>query len=350
MEKLLVEFARHCDRSAFELIFISLQSRGDLAREIESCGWQIIALEKREGLQPSVVLRLANQLRTIRPHVVHTHNTAAYFYGVAAAKFVHVPRVIHTRHGQRINASSRQTLVFSQMSRWVEHIVSVSSDGSQMTKQEGICDQKLKTIHNGVDLHRYVPRAQRAPGRALVVARLSPEKDIATLLQAMKHVTEIHDSTSNRLMLDVVGDGSERESLQQLSQKLGICDRVFFHGMQDDIASRMHDASLFVLPSTSEGISLTILEAMASGLPVVACRVGGNPEVVVDGETGILVPARDPKSLAEALIRLHGDVHLSQMMGTAGRRRVERDFCVRRMVRAYESLYRGEHPLQHEAA
>ena len=182
MEKMLVEFLLrcHCDRSVFELTFISLQSRGELANEIESLGLLVIAMDKSEGLQTSLILRLAKQLRSICPHAVHTHNTAAYLYGVAAAKIARVPRVIHTRHGQRINASLRQTRIFRQMSRWVDHIVSVSSDGAKMTKQEGIKGIKVQTIHNGVDLKRYCYHSQRAPGRALVVARLSPEKDVAT--------------------------------------------------------------------------------------------------------------------------------------------------------------------------
>ena len=335
MEKLLVEFAKFTDRSRYELTFVSLQRRGDLATQIESHRCPVIAMNKTEGLKPALVARLASTLRKIRPDVVHTHNTAGYVYGVAAAAIAGVPRIIHTRHGQRFESSRRQTLLFRSLSRWVDHVVSVSADGCQLTIHEGIPTSKASTICNGVDLARFKFVPNRPRGRAVVVARLSPEKDIATLIRAM----EIIRRSSADLCLDIVGDGSERESLESLSLALGLSDLVRFHGMRDDVPSVLATASLFVLPSVTEGISLTLLEAMAAGLPVVACDVGGNPEVVADEETGILVPPRDPQAMAEAMLRFHQDSALAQRFGRSGRQRVEQKFCIRGMVRAYESLY-----------
>ena len=136
-----------------------------------------------------------------------------------------------------------------------------------------------------------------------------------------------------------MGDGPCRAALAALAAGLGIQDQVAFSGEADNVPELLAQASMFVLPSLSEGVSLSLLEAMATGLPVVATRVGGNVEVVEEGQTGFLVPAREPARLAEAIIRLAADPDLACRMGTAGRRRVETTFDVRAMVRAYEALY-----------
>ncbi len=338
MEKLLVEFARFADRSRYELTFVSLQPRGDLASEIESHRWPVIAMDKADGLKPRLVAQLAKTFLRIKPDVVHTHNTAAYVYGVAAARIARVPRIIHTRHGQRFDCSRRQTTLFRGLSRWVDRVVSVSNDGARLTIKEGISAAKTATIFNGVDLDRFTLVDNRPRGRAVVVARLSPEKDIASLIQAI-HVAKLRHC---RLALDVIGDGSERQRLETLTQSLQLCDQIRFHGIRDDIPAVLAQASMFVLPSVTEGISLTLLEAMATGLPVVACDVGGNPEVVADGQTGILVPPRDPAAIAEAIQRLNDDPQLVRRLGNQGRARVEAKFCVRKMVHAYENLYSAE--------
>lgn len=335
MERLLVEFARFTDRSRHALTFVSLQQRGDLACQIESHRWPVVAMNKVEGLKPKLVFQLAQTLRQIKPDVVHTHNTAACVYGVPAAKIAGVPCIIHTRHGQRFDSSRRQTTLFRGLSRWVDRVVTVSDDSAQLTIDEGIRVEKTCTIPNGVDLDQFSVVEYRPRGKAVVVARLSPEKDIASLIQAV-HIAQQRGCD---LTLDVIGDGSERNHLEQLTRSLGLWDSIQFRGICRDIPKVLADASMFVLPSITEGISLTLLEAMATGLPVVACNVGGNPEVVADGRTGILVPPQTPEAIADAMQLLQSDQALSQRYGMEGRSRVESKFCVRNMVRAYESLY-----------
>jgi glycosyltransferase involved in cell wall biosynthesis len=168
-----------------------------------------------------------------------------------------------------------------------------------------------------------------------MVARLSPGKDVGSLLHALAILSKERPS----IQLAIAGDGPCREELQQLSSTLGLGGRVRFLGNVQNVPALLADASLFVLPSLSEGISLTLLEAMARGLPVVATRVGGNPEVVIDGETGLLVPAQSPRELAAAIGRIAGDWDQGRQMGLAGRKRVERHFDIRRMVASYHYLY-----------
>jgi glycosyltransferase involved in cell wall biosynthesis len=174
----------------------------------------------------------------------------------------------------------------------------------------------------------------------VVVARLSPEKDIATLLGAVALAAREHPP----LRLEIAGDGPLRAELEAEASALGIADRVTFLGEVGDVPALLWRASLLALSSRTEGIALTLLEAMARGLPVVATAVGGNPEVVEDGRTGLLVPPGDSQALARAIVELIGDPERALRMGRDGRLRVERAFDARRMVADYEALYLDSPP------
>ena len=166
---------------------------------------------------------------------------------------------------------------------------------------------------------------------------MSPEKDVANLVRA----TALTAGQADDLRIVVAGGGPCLNDLTSLVSELNVADRVAFRGEVRDVPSLLADASIFVLPSLSEGIPLTVLEAMAAGLPVVATRVGGIPEVVVHGETGLLVPPADPRALSQAILDLWRDPEKAWLMGKAGRRRVEGLFDVRQMVAEYESVYLG---------
>jgi glycosyltransferase involved in cell wall biosynthesis len=164
---------------------------------------------------------------------------------------------------------------------------------------------------------------------------LSAEKDIATLLRAMALV--VRQQPEFRLV--IAGSGPMGADLARLANELNLGDSVRLLGEVRDVPGLLAKARFFVLSSLTEGISLTLLEAMSCGLPVVATRVGGNPEVVVDGETGILVPPSDADAMAHAMLALHKDQDRGRAMGLAGRQRVARHFEIGRMVAAYEALY-----------
>jgi len=334
-EKLLVEFARHADPRCFTPFFVSLADRGALAGDLESCGARVIAMAQPSGLKPSLLYRLIRLFHLLRPSVVHTHDHRALFYGGPAAWAARVPLVINTRHGRNCHFTPRQVAVGRHLARLVDRYVCVSDDVKSQCVAEGIAPARLRTIKNGIDVERFAFSGPCPGGPIVTVARLSLEKDIANLVRAV--AAAARDELG--LRVEIAGNGPCLPELVQLVADLGVEERVAFLGQVRDVPALLARASLFVLPSRSEGISLTLLEAMACGLPTVATRVGGNPEVVLDEETGLLVPSGDPVALAEALLRIRRDPERGLRMGQAGRRRVERHFEIRRMVADYESLY-----------
>lgn len=270
--------------------------------------------------------------------VLHTHNVSPLVAAALAAPGRRSFRWIHTKHGR----ARARNLRGRWLTRWAAHrpdaLVAVSRDAAERAVSlERFPAARMHLIYNGIAADVIVPR-QGPPGHRLVVAaRLEPVKRLDVLLRAMAILrTTIPDVT-----LRVVGDGSERQALEQLARELSLGASVEFVGWREDVGEELRQADCFVLPSRSEGLSMTILEAMATGLPVVTTRVGGNPEVVEDGATGLLVPHSDPAALAAALARLLADPAGRLRMGLAGRQRVLARFSLRAMAEGYHRLYLG---------
>ncbi|MCY2988441.1 MAG: glycosyltransferase [Planctomycetota bacterium] len=335
MERLLVEFARNADRNRFRLQYFCLTERGTPAQDIEALGWPVHELNKRSGFRWSAVTQLAREFRRSRIAVVHSHNSGAMIYGALAARWGGVPAVIHTRHGQRFGAGRRQTWVFACITRLIDRVVGVSQDSAAMSIAEGVPPSRVRTIWNGIDVSRFAYTGGNPRGPAVIVARLAPEKDLETLLRAVALIAP----RSPSFRLQIVGDGPCMPQVRELVERWSLAEYVQLLGERRDVPAILQAASMFVLPSRTEGVSLTLLEAMASGLPVVATQVGGNPEVVENGQTGWLVPVGDAEQMAAALQRLSADPVAAHAMGVAGRRRVETHFDVSRMVRDYEAMY-----------
>ena len=335
LEKLLVEFARHADRERFELYFVSLTTRGPLADEIEAAGWPVIAVNAPPGFRPRIALDLATLFKQLEIHAVHTHDDRPIIYGAPAARLAGVPHVIHTRHGRSSQLTQRQQLLVRLASRMTDRFVCVSKDAAVLSVRQGISRRRIRTIWNGIDLERFTYAAPRVGGPVVAVARLSPEKGVDHLIRAIAIAARECPS----IRAEIAGDGPCLPGLIELRNRLGLTDRIGFLGQVHDVPSLFQRAALFVLPSLSEGISLTLLEAMASGAPVVATSVGGNPEVVQPNVTGLLIPAADPASLAAAIVQMMRDPTAANAMAQAGRGRVETLFDVRSMVATYESLY-----------
>ena len=335
MEKLLVEFARHADRARFDLHFVSLTTRGRVADEIEELGCPVVALGERPGVRPAMLLRLANRFRALSADIVHAHNSKPLIYCGPAARLAGVPSVVYTRHGTRLGARRGETILYKLAVRTADRAVCVSDDSSRLCLRDGVSPERVRKIWNGIDTARFGFAGPVPGGPVVMVGRLSPEKDVETLLRAVATIVPRHAE----FRLEIAGDGVCMPALRQAVDELNLAHCVRFLGDVKDVPSLLARASMCVLPSLTEGISLVLLEAMARGLPVVATRVGGNPEVVTDEETGTLVPPGAPQELAAAMLRVYRDPDLARRMGEAGRRRVETHFDVRQMVAGYESLY-----------
>ena len=281
-------------------------------------------------------MKLGAIFRRWRPDVVHTHDQRALFYAGPAAWVTGVPMVVHTRHGRDVHATPRQAMICRRLSKLVDRFVCVSEEVATLSRQQGIDESRLHTILNGIDISRFGFHGPKASGPVVTVARLSPEKDVANLVRATAMAVE----RAPALRVEVAGGGPCREELGRLAAGLGVADRIAFLGEVRDVPAVLARARMFVLPSRSEGIPLTVLEAMACGLPVVGSRVGGLPEVVEEGVTGLLVPPADPAALATAMVEIWSDPDRRDRMGNAGRRRADECFDIRRMVAQYEALYR----------
>ena len=312
-------------------------------------GVALHCLRKRPGIDMRCLVRLIVLLRRLRPDIVHSRNWGA-FDAVPAARLARVPVVIHGEHGREAadphGLNPKRRRVRRVLGPLVDRFVAVSHDLRRwLIDVVGLPAPKVLTIHNGVDTGRFSGDGREAgraalgapPGAVVVgtVGRLDPVKDQAGLLEAFARVQPGHPGAR----LVVVGEGPCRAELMALTATLGIGPRVRFLGERTDVPLLLKGMDLFVLPSIAEGISNTILEAMATGLPVIATRAGGNPELVEDGITGALVPARDRAALAEVLAAYLRDSVRRAARGAAGRRRATAHFDLGRMATEYRQLY-----------
>ncbi len=335
-ERLLVEMARHRNRERFDWTVISLRDRGTLAPTLDSLGVNVIALDAPPGFRPSLWRRLAKIFRDNQIDVVHTHDDGPLIYGMPAAWWAGVKTRVHTLHHGRLDSiTRRQRWLIRLAARFTPHFICVSQDSARWIVEQGVALPRVQTLWNGIDLTRFAFNGPAKAGSIVTVARLSPEKDVANLLRAVPDVLAAHPDAR----FEIAGDGPCRNELLTLAADLGIANNISFLGEIQDVPALLARASLFVLPSQTEGVSLTLLEAMARGLPIVTTRVGGNPEVVDHGVTGMLVPSRDPVPLACAINEILANPDLGERMGRAGRERVENNFDIRKMMAQYESLY-----------
>ena len=350
-ERLVIEIVRALN-GRMDFVVCCLDEPGAWAADVEALQVPVLTLSRRPGFHPRLAVDLARVLKQHRVDVVHCHHYSPFVYGVLASLLRPSTQLVFTEHGKLSGAgpSRKRRWVNPLLSRKRGHFRAVSADLRRHMLAEGFQPERLKVLYNGVDpgerpsdFDRYAARVVLGlPSDAFVigtVGRLDPVKNLELLLQTHARVATAND----RAHLVIVGDGPERGALEAKAEALGITGPVSFAGYRQDVRFLMPAFDVFVNCSTYEGVSLTILEAMATAVPVVATPVGGNPEVVVDRETGLLVRA-NPKMLAHAIAHLAGDETRRRRMGDAGRRRVEQDFSIARMVEDYAKLYLGVEP------
>ena len=344
-ERLVIEICKRLARRIDSSV-ICLDEPGDWACELEAEGISVNALNRQPGFRPSIARRIAHLARSSGAQVIHAHHYSPYVYGTLASLLAPM-RVVFTEHGRLSNAapSRKRRLVNPWLARVPATICAVSEDLRRHMAAEGFPARRIDVVYNGIEPGTRPGAAERQSARAALgmpdqafvigtAGRLDPVKNLQALLQAHALLVESHPAAR----LVIIGEGPERASLEAGAAALGISSRVHFAGYRADVRRLMPAFDVFANTSTYEGVSLTILEAMAAALPVVASPAGGNPEVVTHEDTGLVVRA-EPASIANAFRRLAADPIRRGTMGEAGRRRVCGHFSIDRMVEQYAAAY-----------
>lgn len=287
-----------------------------------------------------MVPKLAKIMKRERPDVVHTHLDVIK-YAVAAAKLAGVKKCVHTVHSvAHKEAEGRlQKIInnFYYQLGWSVPVALSAEVQDTIADFYGLPKQKIPVIRNGVDLSKCIPKEDYSTGETvslLHVGRFDVPKNHAGLLKAFQKLHAAHP----QCRLHLVGDGDLREEMERLAEELGVTQWVRFHGMQSNVHPYMHDADLFILPSIYEGNPMTIIEAMGTGLPIAATMVGGIPDMLQNGETGLLVPC-ETDAIFRACETLIGDEALRKKLGTNARQDSSR-FSAEFMAQQYCDVYR----------
>jgi glycosyltransferase involved in cell wall biosynthesis len=335
------------DPNRYDVRVVSL-SHGSSIRRLEKAGIAVDVIDEPDD--HLAVRALAELLAPLEPEVVHNHMFRAEVVGTKAALLLgeqgcRRPAVISTVHSSRVRCvDDRQAL--RQLTPLMDRLIVVSKAIERKIRDEGRVGAPVSLIYNGVDLQRYnhqqpcctlhddyrIPEASPVVG---VVARLEAEKGHRTLIDAWPLVLAAHPEA----WLLIVGEGSERNSLEGQAASLGIADHIVFTGRREDVPAVTAALDVAVLPSYREAQGLSVLEAMALSRPVVASNVGGIPEMIEDGVSGLLVPPGDCDALAAAIVRLLSDHPFADMMAKRGHDLVHERFCIEWMTSQVESIY-----------
>lgn len=349
-EVLAADLARKL-RDRYRFVFLCLDGVGPLGEALASEGFVVADLGRRPGLDRSVARRIRREVKNHGIRLLHAHQYTPFFYAALSRGLGSTPPILFTEHGRHYPDERKLKRVLAN--RWLlkpdDRVTAVGRFvADALTANEGIQAGRVRVIHNGIDPDDF-PSADadsRARARALLgidsetpvvmqVARFHKVKDHGTAVRAFARAVDRFFGA--RLCL--IGDGPERQTIEALARELDVQEHVQFLGVHDDIAKLLPGADVFILSSVSEGVSVTLLEAMSTGLPIVATDVGGNSEVIEHEETGLLSPRGDADALGDHLIALLADDERRRAMGAAGRARLLETFTQERMHGAYAEIY-----------
>ena len=351
LENGLVNLINRIPEDRFRHAIICLAGFSDFRQRIRRTDVQIYSLDKRPGKDLGVYVRLWRLLRRLKPAIVHTRNLGTVdLQWVAAASGV--KRRVHGEHGwdaADVRGNNPRNLLIRRACRSViQRYVAMSRDlAAWLQSAVHVPANRITQIYNGVDTQRFsnegsVPSDlpwSTASDRPFVFGTVGRLDAVKNQLQLLDAFGSLDSDSRARCRLLLVGNGAMEATLKERAAQLGIMSSVWFAGARNDIPELMRAMDVFVLPSLNEGISNTILEAMASQLPVIAAAVGGNPELIANEATGILYESTQVASLAQAMLRYYRDPQLAHRHGTAGRERVVDCFSLNSMVAGYLRVY-----------
>jgi sugar transferase (PEP-CTERM/EpsH1 system associated) len=354
MENGLVNLINGMDPHAVRHSVLCMTDFTDFRDRITRADVAVIALNKKPHGQDFAAQRRAfAQLRALCPDIAHTRNLTG-LDAVVPAFLARVPARLHGEHGRDMtdpDGTNKKFILLKKLHRpFIHRWTTVSEDLARALRERvGVPAEAITQIYNGVNLDRFTPVSPRRTIEGFsaaehfvfgTVGRLQDVKEQWLLIEALALLPALTPRAKD-VRVVIVGDGPMRVRLEQLLARLpDIAGQVLLAGPQDDVPTWLQSFDVFCLPSRAEGISNTILEAMACALPVIATRVGGNPELVVDGGTGVLVPNSDAAALAQVMARYVDDTALGRRHGKAGRSRALAEFSLSVMVERYAALYR----------
>lgn len=345
-EKQLTLLATRLPRDEFEVEVCALTRGGPYEAELRVAGIPVTVLNKRMKLDPAAAWKLSRLIGRGRFDIVHTWLFAANWHGRAMAWLRGVPILVASERCADEWKGSLELTLDRMLAPRTDAIIGNSRAVLDFYAAHGVDPNKLVLIPNGIVAEpppvvdrRLVLKQLDVEADAQVVGyvgRLWPQKRVRDLIWAIEVIRNI----KSKITLLVIGDGPERLDLVDYAEKVTIQDRIRFLGHREDVPRLLAAMDVFVLPSEFEGMPNAVMEAMNAGLPVVATNIPGNDELVVDGETGFLVPVGDTKALASRVNRLLDDSVLRSSLGQAGQRRVRDQFSVERMLEGHVKLYR----------
>ena len=350
-EVLAADLARHLSDD-YRFAFLCLDGLGTLGRRLSDEGFSVGSFARRPGIDLGLIGSLKRAWREQPVQIVHAHQYTPFFYAAASRTGRDDPPILFTEHGRHY--PDRRRLRRCAINRFLvkrrDRITAVApSVRDALCANEGLRQERIEVIPNGVDTTRYGPspvlrretrHALGIDGQrpvVLMVARFAPVKDHHTALRAF---ADVHRRLPQALLL-LAGQGPGLEAARAAVGQLGLSDGVRFLGLRRDVPALMAASDVLFCSSLSEGLSVTLLEAMATAVPMVATDVGGNPMLVRNGENGFLAPRQDADGLAEHLVTLLGDASLRQRFGEAARRRATAHFGLATMHGRYAELYRA---------
>jgi len=355
LENGVVNLINHMPEDRFRHVVVALTEVTDFRERIRRSDVEFVSLRKPAGQGLWQYPKWYRLFRRLRPDIVHTRNLAALECQFAAWA-ARVPVRIHGEHGRDVGDLDGSNRTYQRIRRFyqpfVHHYLALSRDlADYLSQRVGVPAERISQVYNGVDTHVFSP----APGGPVridgcpfdpaqhwivgTVGRMQAVKDQVMLARAFVHALEQAPGLRDRLRLVLVGDGPLRQQVQSVLYSAGVTDLAWLPGERSDVAQIMRGLHAFALPSLAEGISNTILEAMASGLPVIATDVGGNADLVLRGTTGEIIAAADPLAMAQRLVHMAHGPDQARAMGEAGRKRVVASFSMQAMVQNYQYVY-----------
>lgn len=360
----VLNLVRHLDRQAFDLKFACLRKGGDMLEEFEKLNIPISEFRIKNLYGPRTFLqqwRFAAHLRAQKIQIAHSYNFYANMFAIPAARMARVPVVLASIRDRGVYLTPNQKLAQKWVCRLADKILVNAESIREWLLEQGYQDSKINVIKNGVDMSRYAGHTNSSHVRrelgipdsspiVVMIARLNPQKGVDDFIKAASLLRGSHPDVrfliaGSKLQYQEGVFSQDQEYLQELQQlaaDLGVSECVIFAGHRTDTPEILATAAISVLPSHSEGLSNTLLESMAAGVPTVATNVGGNPELVKDHINGLLIPVKSPEHLAQAMGVILDDSQLAHRFGREAKAMANEGFSLEKMTADTQSLYRAE--------